>query len=357
MSKMMIKAPAVSRAEIDAWPVSESGLPARVVHCAANMRIETLGELRRVPDERLLAERRFGRRSLVAVEDFFKFCARLEAGKVGFADLRKTLEYLLPAKSLEVLTARYGLDRREMEASRNYSTLQQIANRDGLTRERVRQVIETAVERLHSRLARACLRPYEDMIVAEIQRHGGMADADDLACFAGQPAFGGLNPAAASLLLCDAHPEHWAFFGHVFVLAPLSQVQAFSRAVRHILRRASRPVSRDEMLDRVGALPANTPPRDRHAYVSKLIEQMEDVLQFKDGSALAVDRLPLLLEAFMQEAGGKATYATLAGMLNERLLPYCRRSSQSVHRWLTVSGRFQNSGRPGEYLVRGRPIA
>ena len=116
MSKSMIKVPAVSRGEIDAWPVKESGLPVRVIHCAEHMRIRTVGELRCIPKARLLAARRFGRRSLVAIDDFFKFCARLEAGRVGFPDLRKTLEYLLSAKSMEILVARYGLDRRELEA-------------------------------------------------------------------------------------------------------------------------------------------------------------------------------------------------------------------------------------------------
>ena len=78
---------------------------------------------------------------------------------------------------MKVVTARYGFELEEPKASRNCATLQEIGDAEHKTRERVRQVQETAMQKLRSRLATVCLEPFYIFFVEFI---GGAGDIRNL---------------------------------------------------------------------------------------------------------------------------------------------------------------------------------
>ena len=145
---------------IDAWPVDESGLPVRVVNSVLTAGVTTVGQLRAQSDQDLLALRSLGRISLGHIRSFFKLCGQIEQGKQSFNSIRELLPLFLDAPEMKVVTARYGFELEEPTASRNCATLQEIGDAEHKTRERVRQVQETAMQKLRSRLATVCLEPF-----------------------------------------------------------------------------------------------------------------------------------------------------------------------------------------------------
>ncbi len=345
-----VKIPALSRKTIDAWRISEAGLPTRVVHCTRKLGLQTVGELRVYPPERLLSESRFGQRSLASIHTFFESCAALETGRVFVRDVRDAFEQVLAPRPWEMLRLRYGLERADFEVSPQFTTLQAIANRDGITRERVRQVLNQAFEQVQSQWARTLLEPFENLLIDRVAACGGMSEADVFTRLAHQPEWGGLNPASTALLMSEAHADRWTHFGQVFITAPEEQVHALIAAIRTRLKSAARPIPARALWPDACPLSlkkSGTPPD-----VILLLQQMEDILLFRDGSCLSGTRLPDIVEETLRALGGVASFPEVTDAVNRRLHPYSHTTTSTIHRVLSVSDRFENTSVPGVYRFR-----
>ena len=122
----MLNVAPVGRETIDSWPVDGSGLPVRVVNSVRPAGVATVGQLRAQTDHDLLALHSLGRISLNHVRSFFKLCAQIEQGKQSFNSIRELLPLFLDGPEMRVITARYGLDLKELNGATNCATLQEI---------------------------------------------------------------------------------------------------------------------------------------------------------------------------------------------------------------------------------------
>jgi len=139
---------------------------------------------------------------LSEIETYFEYCDQLGRGKDCFDSVYDLLKHFLNESELMVISKRYGIERREPGASRNYFTLQAIANGRDLTRERVRQIQDQALEKLSSHLVSAFLAPFCEKIGARIESVGGVLACESVYNWS-VPIFKRLNPCATTLLLSD----------------------------------------------------------------------------------------------------------------------------------------------------------
>ena len=203
----MLQVKPVSRDVIDSWPVTGSGLPVRVVNSVAPANVERIGKLRGWSDHDLLALRSLGRISLTNIRSFFKLCGQIEQGKQTFQNIREVFDIFLDNAELKVLTARYGFERQDLAASRSWATLQEIGNAEHKTRERIRQIQETATDQLSSLLATVCLQPFNDYFISYVDKLGRVATCADLAPLQNDPVLSGYN-VCSILLRLNAVGEH-----------------------------------------------------------------------------------------------------------------------------------------------------
>jgi hypothetical protein len=188
----------LAREMIDAWPVHEAGLPARAVRRLMQRGVLTLGALRTLDRAALAGLRGLGVVTLNALDTVFARCASLEAGRPLCTGLAGFFEmFLIPAQR-EVLALRYGLQNDAAPVTRPgqpLMTLQAVATRYGLTRERIRQVEARARAALGSRLAQAGLAPFYGPLDACIRTLGGAATAAEIDRAADPVFCAGYSPA------------------------------------------------------------------------------------------------------------------------------------------------------------------
>ncbi|NCC49785.1 MAG: hypothetical protein EOM20_01085 [Spartobacteria bacterium] len=206
----------VSRKVIDAWPLKEAGLPVRVLNSVQPTGLQTVGELRAWSTAKLLKLRSLGRISIRRIQSFFEVADRIESGGQYIRHLREVFDLFLDHDEISVLLFRYGLDVEGTEASRKCMTLQDIGNRTNRTRERVRQIEETAKEKMRSRLAALCLQPFYDLFSQRIESLGKGVSCTEMQGRGATPALDNYNLCAVLLLLCDLHPELLTYYNGIF---------------------------------------------------------------------------------------------------------------------------------------------
>src|SRR4029077_12380708 len=104
----------------------------------------------------------FGATSLENVHWFFSWTRRLEAGNGQVPTFRALLREFLNSQEVFVIEQRYGLTDPLFRPHMKRRTLQDIARmRIRVTRERVRQIEESAIAALRSNLARAVAESQE----------------------------------------------------------------------------------------------------------------------------------------------------------------------------------------------------
>jgi hypothetical protein len=257
----MVNVHPVSRAEIDAWPIEEAGVPVRVSNCARAAGWHTVGEVRPRTADELLSLRSFGRTSLRQWRAFLRQCDRLERGRIAFEDIRQAFAALVDPWIVDILALRYRFDE-PGAAARRRRTLHDIGRRRRLTRERVRQIQVIGLARLRSRFARVCLEPFCARIESKIAERGGTVTFDDLAPLAGDAVLGGMNPASLVMLLHDLFPERCHRCGLLFSLLPPETLMEAERQAIQAMDERGEPLTVEDILPRVTALAAIGPPND-----------------------------------------------------------------------------------------------
>ncbi len=324
----MLRVSPILRSEIDSWTVAESGLPVRVVNSVSGSNVATVGQLRTLSDENLLSLRSFGRISLSHVRNFFKLCNQIEQGKQAFQTIQEVVSIFLDADELKVITGRYGFDLPDVQASRNATTLQALGDSEHKTRERIRQVEETAKKKLQSRMAKVCLQPFYDEFGAFIESCGKTACCTDLTPLQNSALLSNWNACGVLLLMSDINPGRISFYRQSFSTLPESVLREIESRAFTELGRHEQPTSLDEMLESL--IPADTAmvaDEGRRA-AACILEHSPEV-------AVTVDRRYFLFAAgtqvflaeIMKDITLPAHYRAVTQLFNERVKSESRKGA------------------------------
>ncbi len=327
----MLQVPPIKRETIEGWLVAESGLPIRVVNSVLPAGVTRIGELRKWSDQDLLNLRSLGRISLDHIHSFFRLCNQIEQGKQRFQNIREVFNICLDGPEFEVLSARYGFDRPEMAASRQWTTLQEIGDAEHKTRERVRQVEETAVRKLRSRVAAACLQPFYAYFVSFLEEHGRAAACPDLEPVRRDPILAAYNVCGILLLLCDLHPDRITFYNDFFTLLPEAAVRQVESHALAVLGKEARPVTLDEILKKAPELPHLPGAEDRRRVTGHVLDHCASVAATQDNRYfLYSSGSESFLVEILQGLERPVHYRALTNAFNERLKPLSRKGAGFV---------------------------
>ncbi|MEM7395103.1 MAG: DNA-directed RNA polymerase subunit alpha C-terminal domain-containing protein, partial [Verrucomicrobiota bacterium] len=231
----MFRVSPVQRKTIDNWTIKESGLSTRIINSVNAKNVKFVGDLRPLKDADLLELRSLGQISLNQIRDFFTLCNKISNGTKTFESVEEVLQIFLDEDEYDVLSARYGLLRPDLEASRSYQTLQQIGNEKNRTRERIRQVEDLAKANLRKNLAVVCLQPFVEFFVDFIKAYGYSIACTDLRSLRGERIVSGLNPCSVLLLLADLFPAEITWFNRFFSVLKLDHLELLDDAARKSL--------------------------------------------------------------------------------------------------------------------------
>ncbi len=343
--------PAISRATIDGWLVSDAGLPPRVVNACRRQGIKTIASLRKQPSDTLLQMRSFGNRSLTDVADFFKFCDRLERGRVRFDSAEALLIHFLDPTAIEILTERYALQDSESIVASG-ATLDAIGRQFGLTRERVRQQVVAIHNELKTQLAQTCLAPLLEWYDHFLRKRDGVASGTDLDAVPFRRWLGNYNPCRLLQLLTELQSSI-VLHGSLFSLLPVTVLEQIEKtAVRYLLRHP-KP---QRLSDVISEFEEQGWFSKQRGYSPQLVVQvMENSTMIGatlDGHFfLFPEGMIYLLATLVSEFPGSVRLKALAERYNEEVKPPSRRSENYIMDLLTRSPIFVR-GRDGTYRLR-----
>ena len=208
----MLTLPSIPLSQSNKWLLETSGLSARIVNATTDAGFRTVADLRKASGKDLLALNHFGERSLNQCTDFLQRCEDLSAGALTVASISTWIEYFTGPDTYEVLSRRYGFFRADPGASRNFYTLQDIANRTGRSRERIRQVEEMSFTELRKELPRAGLLAGCQVFIKWLKTQHGSATWESFHHLHGLEEFDGASPASLAFFSERSVPghSHWA---------------------------------------------------------------------------------------------------------------------------------------------------
>lgn len=324
----MLPVKPVKRDVMDAWPIAESGLPVRVVNSVTAAGVSVVGDLRSWTDQELIALRSLGRISLGHIHSFFRLCNHIEQGRQGFQTIQDVFTIFLDGPELQVLSARYGFARPELKASRNWATLQEIGDAQHKTRERIRQVEETAGRKLRSRLATVCLQPFVDYFCDVLAANGKSATCEDLASLRTAPHLANLNPCSVLLLLSDANPARIVFYRGFFTLLAEGTIQRVESEAIRLLDTAGAPLALDRLLTALPPVPGADDLAHKRKALLCALDHSPDIAAVTDGRYFLYRNgtRPFLME-MMKSLPLPAHYRAVTAAFNERVRPRSRKGA------------------------------
>jgi hypothetical protein len=327
----MLQVKAVSREYIDSWPIPESGLSARVVHSVMAAGISTVGELRGWPDRQLLALKSLGRISLNGIKAFYRLCGQIEQGKQSFQNIREVFDIFWDEDEFRVVAARYGFHRRDLAAASDWATLQEIANAENKTRERIRQIEDVALQHLNSRLAKLCLQPFVDYFVKYIDALGKAANCADLAPLQDDPLLAGFNVGAVALLLANLHPDRMNYHNKVFCTAPVEVIRKIEEAGWQMLSEKKVPLSLDALAEAMPPFQDLAAPEQRRRVISMILEHKPGVGATTDNRFFCYpEGAAVFMGEVLRGLQRPAHYRMIANAFNDRLKPLSRKGAGYV---------------------------
>lgn len=328
-----------TREEIDAWPLTETGLPIRVINAVRPAQVTTVGQLRLLGDSELIKLRSLGRTSLGHVHSFFKLCGQIEQGRLAFSSLGEVFSLLLDESQQSVLIARYGLDQKGLGVARHPMTLQQIADMRHITRERVRQIQERALAALHSRLALACLQPFYDRVSEALDQLGGVGGVADLDFLQSDPAFGGWSLGGTLHLLSNANPARLSCRYDYFSNLPLDYLQRLEAALLQQLEKSGVPET-IEVLQQESDAALMTELKQPRPVIACILDHAPEVAATTDGRYfLYRNGATYFLTDVLSRLERPAHFRKITAAFNEGLKPQKRKGAGFVLKLLAESPR------------------
>jgi hypothetical protein len=311
---------------LDEWPVATAGLNIHVVHCLDKSRVQTIGQLRSYYPDRLSTLKNFGRSARQNVVWFFDWIARVETG-AGLPDnLPALLREFLNESELLVIENRFGLTDPLYRPQMRPVTLREIGTeRGGLTRERVRQVQDEALQILGTQLCRAVGEPLRHRYLARLKSQGGIVSVPELAAWAGDPMLGGYQPWGA-LLLWSALSAGIQFRHNFFTTLPVETLDRLEARVLKLLETAPAPLAAEEF---TGRLPI--PDANRRRILSLLLEQHPAVCATKQQRYFlpGVGDKAVVVEV-LRAAGRALHFEELTSRYNDQVLAHSQKSVRDI---------------------------
>ena len=325
-----------TRQEIDGWLIPKSGLSARVVHCLEQTGVKTIGQLRGWSDQQLLNLTNFGTTSLENVRWFFNWTRRLEAGHAEVANARVWLREFLNTQEIFVVEQRYGLADPLFRPHMKRRTLQEIARmRIRVTRERVRQIEESAIATLRSNLARAVAESLEIYWVDCILSGSCVVTAAELAKWADDPMLGGYQPWGVLLLMSETL-ERITFRYDYFSILPGHVLNHVEKQILQILDAAREPIPFEKILasvsDELSFLNGQRP-----RLVTVLLDHHPEISGTVDRRYfLPLVGAPTVIADILRDRQEPVHFHELTRLYNERMQPHSRKGTGYILRILNL---------------------
>jgi hypothetical protein len=307
--------------------------------------VKTIGELRQWSDKQLLELQNFGATSLKNVHWFFRWTDRLQKNDGQLGDCRELLREFLSRHEVFVIEQRYGLADPLFRPQMRRRTLQEIAGmRGGVTRERVRQIEETALAALRSRLCRAVAQSQELHWANRIQVAGCVVSSAELGDWSGDPMLGGYQPWGVLLLLSEAL-ERINFRYDYFSCLPPQVLHHVEKQILQLLHEAREPVPFEKILatvsDDLNFLNGQRPRLvtvllDHHPEVSGTLERRY---------FLPAVGSPLVITDILRGESRPLHFHELTRLYNERMLPHSRKGTGYILRVLNQMPEAQRVSR------------
>jgi hypothetical protein len=330
-----------TREEIDQWQVEDSGFSARVLHCLEKAGVHTVGELREWNDKKLLSLRSFGSISLRNVHWFFNWTNRLENNTGELPNFRALLREFLNRQEVFVTEQRFGLTDPLFRPQMRRRTLQAIAEMRGkITRERVRQVEETAIAKLRSRLCRAVSVPQEIYWASRIQARGYAVTSAELVEWADDPMLGGYQPWGVLLLLSEALTRiHFRY--DYFSAVPRQSLDQVEKQILQLLHEARKPLPFEEILATVSGQ-LGFPDGQRRRLVTVLLDHHPEICGTVDRRYfLPAVGAPFVVADILRSRSEPLHFRELTRLYNERMQPHSHKGTGYILRVLRQMGGAQ----------------
>ena len=323
----MLQVNPISRDVIDSWPIAEAGLPVRVVNSVGPAGVARVGDLRKWADKDLLSLRSLGRISVGHIHFFFRICNQIEQGKQRFSNIREVLSVFLDGPEFKVISSRYGFERTEMVASRDWATLQEIGNAEHKTRERIRQVQDVALHKLHSRLTAACLQPFYEFFASFIRSRSEVISCSDLVPLAEDPMLAGFNVCSILLLLSDLQPGRITFHNNLFSTLSEATLQSIEAQSLLFMSQQGKPVALNDLLPQLGDIPGLS-NEGRKTALALILDHVPHMAATTDGRHFLLSGgTHAFLVEIMQQLPRPVHYRAVTGAFNDRVKSLSRKGA------------------------------
>ena len=342
------------RSEIDAWPVSCSGLSVRVVNCLKREKVQTVGQLRSWSERDLLALDHFGVNSCADIRWFFNWTKKIEAGKSHLPSFHAFLREFLNHQEIHVLEQRYGLTDPLFRPHMKRRTLVQIADemRGGLTRERVRQVEETAIQSLRAKLPTAVAEKQEVYWANRIRTSSCVVTSAELVEWIDDPRLGGYQPWGVLLLLNETY-SRITFRYDYFTTLPSQVLNHVEKQILQQLHTEREPVPFELILARVSD-DLNFLNGQRPRLVTIMLDHHPDISGTVERRYfLPAVGAPVVLTDILRRSPQPVHFHELTRQYNQHMLPHSQRGTGFILRVLNLMPNTQRVSR-AVYQLKAR---
>lgn len=319
-----------TRSAIDAWPLAESGVCNRAVHCLTDAGVRTVAELRLWKRSQLMELPHFGVKSYQNIQWFFRWTRRIEKNDIPVLSAPNWLREFLNKQEIHVLEQRYGLTDPLFRPHLKWRTLQEIAEASGgLTRERVRQIEESGLVKLRSRLSRALVIPLEHHWLKRLAAAGGIVTCREMTDWVGDPVLDRYQPWGFLRLLAEVSSRFRCYLDY-FTLLPAETLARVERRALELLQAAREPVPFATLVTSLRAELGDY-EADHERLLQVILEHHPAINGTRDGRFfLTEEATAWLLAGILRDAGTTVPLSHLRDSYNEQVLPQSQKSAQAL---------------------------
>lgn len=223
--------------------LSDSGMPSKLVSALQNKGIKTLEDLleKATNEPKTLTE--LGDAAVKIIRKYLIIIVKLRKQQRPFDSVKELLSFFLTDNQLRLIELRYKLKAPFQNERINYSTLQNVAQENDVSRERVRQVVDDALKQLSCSLARYCFIEYHEDFEHIIKRGRGIAKPEDFFNLRRDSRYEGYAPAKLMMMLCDCEPDMNYCMGMFNTISNTDKcIPQIINGLTEILKKSERPV-------------------------------------------------------------------------------------------------------------------
>ena len=305
-------------------PLADTGLPPRILAVLRAAGCRTCGDWISTPDaadspKLSPADRDWARRIAAALSPLVS-PRPPQPSPMPFA---RWLATLLPDRWHAALHHRRALDAEGASPALHEVPLARVGTALGITRERVRQLLDLAHALLAAPLAQTLAAPlYADARAALDASGGALSPAEWVQTAQESPLWADASPTAALLVLHDAAPARIGLHRGLFTSLSPDAADALDARLRGAIRQAG------------GLLPLATIPGAPPALHLRLARRMPDLVVLRDGRAGRLDRdAPRLLREILLVRSPQRL-ETIASAYNALVHPESQRGIGLVRQWI-----------------------